>query len=82
MRTLIVAGLAVFLAGCAVKMPGAVKLENPWPTRELSLSEKTALAGSLPQTMKDPAAAQFKWLPVVLNESPEIKKGNTLTAVS
>ena len=36
------------------------------PRRELSPVEKKALAVTLSQTLKDPAAAQFKWLPAVI----------------
>jgi hypothetical protein len=66
MRALIIALLSSALAGCAT-----VAIPAPTQTRALSPTEKTALAASLSQTMKDPGAAQFKWMPVLLREGDE-----------
>jgi hypothetical protein len=40
--------------------------------RPLSPTEKTALAKTLSQTVTNPNAAQFKWLPVPVNSSGPI----------
>jgi hypothetical protein len=58
--------VAVALAGCA---GGAAPSSSPpAPMRRLSDAEKAALAPILAAGLKDPAAAQFKWMPVVLRE--------------
>jgi len=49
-----------------------VKPGETLQTRELTPEEKTALAGIISQSLKDPQAAQFKWMPVVLRERPGI----------
>lgn len=63
MRALGVVLLSLSVAGCA-----SVPLPALTQTRPLSQAEKTALAASLSQTMKDPGAAQFKWMPVIARE--------------
>jgi hypothetical protein len=40
--------------------------------RPLSPTEKAALAKTLPQRLKNPNVAQFKWLPVAANGSGPI----------
>jgi len=40
--------------------------------RPLSATEKATLAKTLSQTLKDPGASQFKWLPVAANGSGPI----------
>jgi hypothetical protein len=40
--------------------------------RPLTPTEKVALAKTLTQTLKDPIAAQFKWLPVAVSGSGPI----------
>jgi hypothetical protein len=40
--------------------------------RPLTPNEKAALAKTLPQTLRDPIAAQFKWLPVAASGSGPI----------
>jgi hypothetical protein len=58
--------MAAPLAACATAAP-ITQLGN----RPLSQSEKTALASSLSQTLKDPGAAQFKWMPLnVTDQNP------------
>jgi hypothetical protein len=59
--------LATLLAGCS-------GLSQPTPQvstalkRELTPAEKLALTPFVVAGLKDPSAAQFKWMPVVLNE--------------
>jgi hypothetical protein len=66
MRASIAVGLSLSLAGCTT-----VAVPAPTQTRLLSPAEKTALASSLSQTMKDPGAAQFKWMPVLVREGTD-----------
>jgi hypothetical protein len=64
--------LAATLAGCSgLNQPTEQILAAQ--KRELVLSEKLALAPLLAAGLKDPNAAQFKWMPVVLAE----RDGNT-----
>lgn len=71
MRSTIAALVGILaLAGCT--QPGAVKPGETFSTRELTPEEKTALAGIISQSMKDPEAARFKWMPVVLRQRPGI----------
>jgi hypothetical protein len=55
------------LAGCSgLNQPTEQTLAAP--KRDLAPSEKLALAPILAAGLKDPNAAQFKWMPVVLSE--------------
>jgi hypothetical protein len=54
-------GVAVIVASCA-----ATEVPPPPQMRPLSAAEKEALRNSLSQTMKDPDAAKFKWMPAVI----------------
>src|SRR5260221_14712411 len=66
MRLRILASLtAMFLCGCASQPTERVLAA---PRRELAAAEKTSLATALSQTLKDPGAAQFKWMPIVMLE--------------
>ena len=59
--------LAAMLAGCSsLNQPTAQVLAAP--KRDLELNEKLALSPLFATKLKDPTAAQFKWLPVVLVE--------------
>jgi hypothetical protein len=59
------------LSACAVttQAPISPTTSSSIEMRPLSPTEKVALAKKLSQTLKDPAAAQFKWLPVAPNGS-------------
>jgi hypothetical protein len=69
---------AAALSACAVttQLPISPTETPPTPApiemRPLSASEKTALAKALAQTVPNPAAAQFKWLPIAAHGSGEI----------
>jgi hypothetical protein len=69
---------AAALSACAVttQVPIAPTETSPAPApiemRPLSASEKTALAKALAQTVPNPAAAQFKWLPIPAHGSGAI----------
>ena len=72
-QRLLILGLLA-LSGCA-----AAKFDATMPTdeqraglqyRQLSATEKESLRRSLVTTLKDPDAAQFKWMPVVTNPPP------------
>ena len=58
--------IALTLAGCTP--PGAVRPGEAFTTRELTPDEKRALSAIISQSLKDPEAARFKWMPVVLRE--------------
>ncbi len=59
--------LTIVLAGCSgLNQPSAQVTAAQ--KRELLPLEKQALAPTFAAGVKDPAAAQFKWMPVVLNE--------------
>lgn len=49
-------------AGCATAPPPPAVAE----TRPLTTAEKTLLASTLPAGFKDPSAAQFRWLPIII----------------
>ncbi len=67
MRTAIVAILfTLALVACAA--PGALRPGEHFTTRELTSQEKRALSVIISQSLKDPEAARFKWMPVVLRE--------------
>ena len=55
--------LALFLGACA---SAPATEPSTIITRPLTPVEKTALRASLVRTMKDPDAAQFKWMPAVV----------------
>jgi hypothetical protein len=59
--------LAAAVAGCSgVNQP--TEQVSAAPKRDLTPSEKLALAPTLAAGLKDPSAAQLKWMPVVLTE--------------
>ncbi len=58
--------LAVSLCGCVP--PGAVRPGDSFQTRDLAQEEKSSLASIISRSLKDPEAARFKWMPVVLRE--------------
>jgi hypothetical protein len=58
--------MALALASCAI--PGALRPGEKFTTRELTPEEKDALSAIVAQGLKDPEAAHFKWMPVVLRE--------------
>lgn len=59
--------LTLLLVGCSgLNQPTDQVMAAP--KRELSPSERTALAPIFAAGLKDPGAAQFKWMPVVLTE--------------
>jgi PBP1b-binding outer membrane lipoprotein LpoB len=65
-RHLIVVTLAALtLSGC-IKGKSPAEAFAKAQRRNLTPAEKTALAKVLPQTLKDPRSAQFKWMPVIL----------------
>jgi hypothetical protein len=62
---------AVALSACTITTQGPISRTDTSPTanspiemRPLSRTEKAALAKTLSQTVTNPNAAQFKWLPV------------------
>jgi len=68
---------AAALSACTVTTQMPISpTETPAPApiemRALSASERTALAKSLAQTVPNPAAAQFKWLPIATHGSGSI----------
>ena len=65
---------AVALSACTVttQAPISPTVTSPLEMRPLSPTEKAALAKTLSQTLKDPNAAQFKWLPAAANGSGPI----------
>jgi hypothetical protein len=65
---------AATLPACAVATldPISPKATSPIEMRSLSPIEKAALAKVLAQRLKDPSAAQFRWLPVAANGSGPI----------
>ncbi len=63
------------VACCVVAaLPGCAGLNQPTeaalsaPKRVLTAAEKTVLTAALSQSLKQPDAAQFKWMPIVLVE--------------
>ena len=56
----------LMLASCAP--PGAVRPGEIFTTRELTLQERLSLSVIVAQSLRDPEAARFKWMPVVLRE--------------
>jgi hypothetical protein len=65
---------AAALTACTVttQVPISPTAISPIEMRPLSPTEKAALAKTLSQRLKDPNAAQFKWLPVAANGSGPI----------
>jgi hypothetical protein len=66
--------VVVTLSACAVTtpVPIAPTATSSLEMRPLSASEKATLGKTLSQTLKDPGASQFKWLPVAANGSGAI----------
>jgi hypothetical protein len=62
-----VAAIGIAVSGCHDE-PTAEPLAAPPSKRDLTDTEKTALAGVMSQRFKDPGSAQFKWMPVVLTK--------------
>jgi hypothetical protein len=62
------------LSACAVttQVPIAPSATSSLEMRPLSAAEKATLGKTLSQTLKDPGASQFKWLPVAANGSGAI----------
>jgi hypothetical protein len=59
--------LTMLLAGCSgLNQPTAQVIASA--KRELTPAEKLSFAPVLAAGLKDPSAAQFKWMPVVLTE--------------
>jgi hypothetical protein len=59
--------LTTVLAGCSgLNQPTAMVMSAP--KRELTAAEKLSFAPVLSAGLKDPSAAQFKWMPVILSE--------------
>src|SRR5260370_36475652 len=59
--------LTTLLAGCSsLNQPTAQAIAAP--KRELTPAEKLSFAPVLAVGLKDPSAAQFKWMPVILTE--------------
>lgn len=59
--------LLLVLSACATAAPPTLM-----QMRALTMAEKTQLAASLSQTLKDPGAAQFKWMPVAITDAPSV----------
>jgi PBP1b-binding outer membrane lipoprotein LpoB len=59
--------LTTLLASCSgLSQPTATVMSAP--KRELTAAEKLSFAPVLSSGLKDPSAAQFKWMPVILTE--------------
>ncbi len=58
---------ATLMCGCASTSQPTEQVSSA-SKRELTPIEKASLTGALSQTLKDPGAAQFKWMPIVLLE--------------
>jgi hypothetical protein len=78
-RAISLLSAAVALSACAVTTQVPIPRTDTPPTapsaiqmRPLSPTEKAALAKTLSQTVTNPNAAQFKWLPVAANGSGPI----------
>ena len=66
-RVCYVFALTTLLASCSgLNQPTAQVTAAP--KRELTPAEKLSFAPVLAAGLKDPSAAQFKWMPVILNE--------------
>jgi hypothetical protein len=65
MRRLAAVALCLILCGCGTSDDKLVGLE----VRQLSPAEQDALRRSLSQALKEPDAAQFKWMPVLVGPS-------------
>jgi hypothetical protein len=61
---LISACLTLIGCGPATRPPTAAAI-NAAPSRELTPAEKAAIAPQIAASLKDPSAAQFKWMPVI-----------------
>jgi hypothetical protein len=75
-RVIGVLSAAVALSACTIttqvplsRTDTSPTAASPIETRPLSPTEKAALAKTLSQTVTNPSAAQFKWLPVAANGS-------------
>jgi hypothetical protein len=78
-RAIGVLAAAVALSACTATTQLSPSRTDPSPSgtaavemRPLSSTEKAALAKALSQTVPNPSAAQFKWLPVAANGSGPI----------
>jgi hypothetical protein len=69
---LLLAVAAVTACTVTTQLPISPTATSPIEMRPLALSEKAALAKTLSQRLKEPNAAQFKWLPVAANGSGPI----------
>jgi len=65
MRRLAAMALCLVLCGCGTKDDKVVGLD----VRQLSPAEQEALRRSLSQSLKEPDASQFKWMPVLVGPS-------------
>ena len=65
MRRLAAMAVCLILCGCGTSDDKLVGLE----VRQLSPAEQEALRRSLSQALKEPDAAQFKWMPVLIGPS-------------
>ena len=67
---------ALALCACAASTVSTVNQPtvdvSTAPRRPLTAAEKAALAPLLAQNMKDPNAAQFKWMPVIIAKRDNI----------
>jgi len=61
MRAFGIVALCAAVSACATAAP-----QHVFNTRQLTSAEKEALRISLSRTLKDPAAAQFKWMPAIV----------------
>jgi PBP1b-binding outer membrane lipoprotein LpoB len=63
--------LTTLLASCSgLSQPTATVMSAP--KRELTAAEKLSFAPVLSSGLKDPSAAQFKWMPVILTVSVKL----------
>jgi hypothetical protein len=61
--------MALAVAACTpLVIHGALGPGETFTTRELTPEEKGSLSTNIAQGLKDPEAARFKWMPVVLRE--------------
>jgi hypothetical protein len=57
--------IVLLLGGCASE---PALDASKYPSRALTAAEKKSLTGILSKGLKEPRAAQFKWMPVILTE--------------